>query len=161
MVKEKEQTVVEMEKKQEQDEHTLEHLSKEATAVWDELQSAMSLQSQSQHHAQQLLDLIQEGHKLLKPAKEILRYVCKNKYVSVVLVLLVRCHFRFQSSVELKKKEVEKQTQEILVGQNKLGLQRRSVRDLQAQLLEIQGSKKTAVTGTYVHTHYPGCHGYC
>ncbi len=54
---------------------------------------------------------------------------------------------RCQSGVEIKKKEVERETEEILVGQNKLSQRRRIVRELQAQLLEIQESKKAAVTG--------------
>jgi hypothetical protein len=57
---------------------------------------------------------------------------------------------RVQANVELKKKEVKERTEEMLNGQNKLGLLRRTVRDLQAQLVEIQESKKVAVTGVYV-----------
>ena len=54
---------------------------------------------------------------------------------------------RARNSVELKKKDVKQQTEEMLMGQNKLGLQRRTVHDLQVQLLEVQESKKVAVTG--------------
>lgn len=60
-----------------------------------------------------------------------------------IMMVASRC----QSGVEIKKKEVERETEEILVGQNKLSQRRRIVRDLQAQLLEIQESKKAAVTG--------------
>lgn len=56
---------------------------------------------------------------------------------------------RSQGQVKVKQKEVEKQTAEVLLGQNKLGLQRRTVRDMQAQLLEVQESKKAAVTGIH------------
>ena len=56
---------------------------------------------------------------------------------------------RYQSTVEAKKSEVEEQTENILVGQNKLSQQRRTVRDLQSKLLELQESKKAAVTGKY------------
>lgn len=51
--------------------------------------------------------------------------------------------------METKKSEVEEQTENILLGQNKLSQQRRTVRDLQAKLLELQESKKAAVTGKY------------
>ena len=55
--------------------------------------------------------------------------------------------YRTEENVELKKKAVEKQTTAILTGQNELGEKRKKVRDLQAQLLQIQESKKAAVTG--------------
>lgn len=60
---------------------------------------------------------------------------------------MVSC--RAQQTVEVKKKLVEEQTTAILAGQTELGEQRKKVRDLQAQLLQIQESKKAAVTGMH------------
>lgn len=51
--------------------------------------------------------------------------------------------------MEAKKKEVEEQTGKILIGQNKLGEQRRKVQDIKAQLLQLTESKKAAVTGMF------------
>ena len=56
---------------------------------------------------------------------------------------------RAHKKVEVKKKLVEEQTTSVLTGQNELGEQRKKVRDLQAQLLQIQESKKAAVTGIH------------
>lgn len=48
------------------------------------------------------------------------------------------------------KEKVEEQTAKILRGQNELGEQRKRMRDMQAQLLQLQESKKAAVTGIHV-----------
>ena len=46
-----------------------------------------------------------------------------------------------------KKEEVKTQTQMVLEGQSSLGASRKRLRDLQEKLLELQDSKKAAVTG--------------
>ena len=60
-----------MEKDQERDRCSLETLVSEAAAVWSDMQSMDTLQNQREHQAQQLLSLIEEGHKLLLPSKEL------------------------------------------------------------------------------------------
>lgn len=57
---------------------------------------------------------------------------------------------RAQAAVDTMKEKVEEQTAKILRGQNELGEQRKRMRDMQAQLLQLQESKKAAVTGIHV-----------
>lgn len=76
----KQQAVREMEQKHADEKSSLKQLSQEATAVWEEVGGALSLQSQIQHQVQQLLDLIQEGQKLLHPSQELLGYVVVDNY---------------------------------------------------------------------------------
>ena len=75
VVEEKLLAVQEMERKHKEEESVLEQLAVDAGTVWDEVQNAVNLQGQSHHRVQQLLDLAQEGHKLLKPSEELLKYV--------------------------------------------------------------------------------------
>lgn len=70
-MKEKQQTILNMEKKHQEERFLLERLTDEATAVWDEVQCAVSLQSQGDY--KQLLNLIQEGEGLLRPSEELLQ----------------------------------------------------------------------------------------
>lgn len=72
-MKEKLHTLSETEKNQKEEKHALEELSLEATAIWEEVRRAESLQNQSHHQVQQLLDLVHEGEKLLKPSEELLK----------------------------------------------------------------------------------------
>lgn len=145
VVDEKLLAVQEMERKQKEEEDALEQLTMDAGTVWDEVQNAVSLQGQCNHRIQQLLDLAQEGRKLLKPSEELLKCVHVETMPSDLSSANLVC--RARNCVDSKKRDVKQQTEEMLAGQNKLGLLRRTVRDLQAQLLEVQESKKVAVTG--------------
>ncbi len=57
------------------------------------------------------------------------------------------CLFSCLESEQEKKKEVERQTQEVLEGQTHLSSTRKKLRDLQEKLVDLQESKKAAVTG--------------
>ena len=59
---------------------------------------------------------------------------------------------RIKTAVEVKEREVENHTRKILTGQTELGEKRKNVRDLQAQVLQLQDSKKAAVTGITYRT---------
>ena len=65
-------TALQVEKTQEEEQQSLELLCLKASEVWDEVQNVLASQSQFQHQVKQVLDLIEEGKKLLKPSKELL-----------------------------------------------------------------------------------------
>ena len=69
--------------------------------------------------------------------------VCVCDRCRVVLLVCVSCVEQEQQ----KKEEVKTQTQMVLEGQSSLGASRKRLRDLQEKLLELQDSKKAAVTG--------------
>ena len=70
-MKEKQLTILNMEKKHQEETHILERLAEEATGVWKEVQYAVSLQCQGD--CKKLLNLIQEGEELLRPSEELLQ----------------------------------------------------------------------------------------
>lgn len=70
-MKEKQLTILNMEKKHQEERFLLERLADEASAVWNEVQCAVSLQSQDDY--KQLLSLIQGGEELLRPSEKLIQ----------------------------------------------------------------------------------------
>lgn len=75
MMQERQWAVEEIENKQDKEQRSLENLVSQSASVWDEVQNAIALQQQSNLQVGQLLDLIQEGGKLLRPSQKLIKLV--------------------------------------------------------------------------------------
>lgn len=75
MVQEREEAVKRVEGKQVEERGSLESLVSQAASVWDEVESALALQDQCSLQIRQLLDLIEEGNKLLRSSKDLIKSV--------------------------------------------------------------------------------------
>ena len=73
MVQKKLSVVLEMEQKQEEEQCSLKELQLKASAVWNEVESAVATENQRHHQVKQLLGFVHEGKKLLKPSVALLK----------------------------------------------------------------------------------------
>ena len=78
VVQERQQVVEDMGRRQEGEQQSLEDLMNQSTSVWGEVKDAITLHEQSSLQVRQLLDLIDEGGKLLKPSHQLIESVPTN-----------------------------------------------------------------------------------
>lgn len=73
MMQERKQAVEEIKKQQDKEQRSLKDLVSQSASVWAEVQNAIALQEQSDLQVRQLLDLIEEGGKLLIPSQDLIK----------------------------------------------------------------------------------------